>query len=47
MFEVYKNNNLVFTGTNFECFKYILDHQPQSVSWAERYGGWSMKQKEE
>ena len=45
LFEVYKNRVLVKTGTNFECFKFILDNQPQSVNWAERYDGWVMGQK--
>ena len=47
MYEVLKDGKQVFEGSNFECFKYILDHQPQSVHWAERYGGWNMRIKEE
>ena len=30
------------TGTNDECWVYILKHQPQSVAWATRCGGWSI-----
>jgi len=45
IFEVYKNGVLVKTGTNFECYKFILDNQPQSVNWAERYGGWELCRK--
>lgn len=41
--EVYKDRKLVFAGSYFECFKFIMDHQPQSVYWAEKYGGWSIK----
>ena len=41
---VFKSGQLQFKGTYFECFAYILNHQPQSVSWALRYGGWKVKE---
>lgn len=45
MYQVFKNNKLRFEGSNFKCFKYILDNQSQSVHWAERYGGWRLIKK--
>lgn len=32
-----------FTGTNDECFNYILQHQGQSVDYALKQGGWKIE----
>ena len=34
-----------FTGqkSDFEAFKYLLNHQGQSTDWALKYGGWSVE----
>ena len=39
---VKNNRETQFTGTYNECFTYILNHQPQSVNWATKFGGWSI-----
>ena len=46
-FEVYKDDKLVCEGTNWECYKYLMDNQSQSTHYAEKYDGWRMKHKEE
>ncbi len=45
VFEVYKYNNIVYRGTDFDCCKFLLTQQPQSCHYAERWGGWKIKQK--
>ena len=42
--EVFEKGQWRFTGTYRECFAYILNHQPQSVSWATSYGDWKIKE---
>ena len=32
-----------FHGTEPECFRFILFHQGQSVSYATKYGGWKLE----
>ena len=32
-----------FRGSDFECFEYILKHQPNSVDHATRYEGWKIQ----
>lgn len=39
---VLKDDIYVSCGTRNECFKYIQDHQSQSVQWAIQYEGWSI-----
>lgn len=46
VFEVLKQGEIVHTGNSFSCYKYVLNHQPQSVYWAEKYGGWRIRKKE-
>jgi hypothetical protein len=47
-FTVYEDQKLkaTFEGekADFEAFKYILNHQSQSVSWALRHGGWEIRE---
>lgn len=43
-YEVYERGQLRFTGNYFKCFKYILNHQPQSVNYALKYE-WQIKEK--
>jgi len=38
--QVIQHGKLLFEGSNFQCYKWILDHQPQSVDWAMRYCGY-------
>ena len=45
--QVFKDGELKFTGTDHECWVYILKHQSQSVYWACKYEGWEMRLKEE
>jgi len=45
--EVLKDGEVRYAGTPDECWVYILKHQPQSVYWACKYGGWEMRPKEE
>jgi len=35
-------NKEVYRGTNFQCFGYVLNHQPHSLSYAEK-AGWRIK----
>jgi len=35
-------NKEVYRGTSFQCFKYVLNHQPHSLSYAEK-AGWRIK----
>ena len=46
IYEVKQHDRTLYTGNSSDCFIYVLKHQPQSVSWATRYGGWSIKKKE-
>ena len=41
-YAVFKSGQLRFKGTYDECFAYILNHQPQSISWALCHGGWAV-----
>jgi len=41
---VLKDEEPRFEGTYNECFYYILKHQPQSVNWATKHGGWKIEQ---
>ena len=45
--EIFKDNVLQETFANeksdFKAFKYLLDHQSQSIDWAVRYDGWDVK----
>jgi hypothetical protein len=55
LFNVTYNNNvgafasleIKFTGTNDECFNYILQHQGQSVDYALKHGGWRIDKVQE
>lgn len=46
IYEVKEYGRTLYTGNSSDCFKHVLNHQPQSVSRATRYGGWSIKKKE-
>jgi len=39
---VTKDGQVKFTGTNSECFGWVLSHQGQSVSYATTYGGYAI-----
>lgn len=42
MYDVTKDNAVLFCGTHDECFIYILRTQGQSVSYATTYGGFAI-----
>ena len=45
--EILKDGNLVCEGDEWECYAFLLDHQPQSTHWAQKYDGWTFRKKEE
>jgi len=44
MWQVAKDNQVVFKGSSTDCYQYLLNHQPQSTRWAEKYAGWKMEE---
>jgi len=40
MWQVIQRGKVLFEGSNFKCYKWILDHQTMSVDWAMRYAGY-------
>ena len=42
MFNVLFNNKILFTGTNNQCFDFLLKYQPFSVDYALKYGGYKL-----
>jgi hypothetical protein len=47
-FIIYKDNKEVKTlehqNSDFEPFKWLLNHQGQSINWALKYGGFEVEQ---
>jgi len=41
-YTVTRDSKPQFRGSDFECFEYILKHQPNSVDHATRYEGWKI-----
>ena len=42
---VVKNGEVLFEAMSHDdCFKWILDHQGQSVTYATKYGGYKIEQ---
>jgi len=42
-YTVTKDNKPQFRGSDFDCFEYILKHQPNSVDHATKYEGWKIQ----
>ena len=42
MYQVNHNDEMMFRGTNNECFEYILNAQAQSVDHATEFEGWEI-----
>ena len=42
-YTVTKDHKPQFRGSDFDCFEYILKHQPNSVDHATRYEGWKIQ----
>ncbi len=42
-YTVTKDSKPQFRGSDFECFEYILKHQPNSVDHATKYEGWAIE----
>ena len=42
-YTVTKDNKPQFRGSDFECLKYLLYHQPNSVDHATKYEGWKIQ----
>lgn len=42
-FTLYRDGKEIMTGTERECFQYILNHHSFSVQHAFRYEGYSLK----
>ena len=40
-----KDGKIVYEGTSDNCAIYIINHQPQSLYYAERWSGWDTKEK--
>lgn len=40
---VKKDGAILFTGTENQCFMWLINHQSQSVSWACKYEGYSIE----
>ena len=43
MFVVIKDNKIIFTGSSYDCFSFLLKHQPFSVSYATTHGGYKIQ----
>ena len=43
MYQVLLDNKLLFSGTNDQCFEFILKHQGFSVDYALKHGGYEIK----
>lgn len=43
MYQVLLDNKLLFSGTDNQCFEFILKHQGFSVDYALKHGGYQIK----
>ena len=43
MYKVTRDGKRLFTGTENECWKWLLNHQAQSTDWAIKYEGYKIE----
>ena len=43
IFNLLKDNAVIFTGTNAEVYEKLLTTQPQSTAWALQHGGYKIE----
>lgn len=43
IFNLLKDNAVIFTGTNAKVFEKLLTTQPQSTAWALQHGGYKIE----
>lgn len=46
MYEMFRDNQKVFEGTQYDCMKYIHTKHSFSFHWACEFEGYSIKEKE-
>lgn len=42
-FKVTRDSKTLFSGSENECYIWLLDHQPQSTAWAIKYEGYKIE----
>lgn len=43
-YKVTKDGKKLFTGTQNECWEWLLNHQSQSTEWAIKYEGYKIEE---